>query len=1113
MNSSSSAKDSPHRRRRKFSWTYDDDHHIGQYSDENTLLPINETFYSSENEKENSNDFDGDDCETDQEMELCEPHAVNQQQNSQPQQPLDRHQNSGIGRRRRRQALGKAWDIPSPAVMQRRNRFRQIVDDETRRHRRIHPRSNSNSNNTESQTNEATIEPNPPNILNLLKDREVFGSSGIRSVRRTTDELRTYSEQACVTKFESSYLSHLQHDEEEGEQQEAASNQTSGDSSGNNNNNNSNSNNGVSNANAQSNGGNTNSSSRPQNINNSNASSKAVSTISIAFSPDGKTMASTHGDHTVKITCCITGRLLQTLVGHPRTPWTVKYHPHAGADLKNPKTKKAVIANRTANTNINNNTASQEDSSQQQLEQEGYDQQQIVASGCLGHQVRIWDWVTGTCLQMIRLDFAIISLSFHPAGNVLAIANGTRLHFWGLPTVNTKAEDQNESEITNDSQSRRGMHIEMRHMLRCVHFLPDGKRVIVGGVNPQTQAEIRRQRRLAAEGNQERVPTMSFYLRLWDFDLEAARGPPSVSRQAQVRQGTAPSATQNTDDSSTTSNQTNTTTASSITTASGLVTQQQAIIERSQAAAAAAAALGTTTRRRRAISNPRCFVPRALLYNDGGFDVSPDGKTLCACAEYWLPEGVNNATDLLHPPEKDDYYGDFDYDSSSDDSSSSSDDESESPGGDKEENDVKMDDANDEAKKSQNSEESKANENVLDRAEVSGSAAVVGAKEDITSTEKATKESKRDASNSSPPRHLASSSSQTSATPPRIIGGQPQPQNIASPPLAVGTTSTAYGVPMPPMQGGMSAQTPPQTPPPNVNPLNFPLSPPSPPGRRFAGGLKRGAQPQSQQHEQLLQQYNRQQAMLNQHRLNQQQQGMPPPQQQRVGSVSTPPSRGTESASTTIPAPPRINHRNNRQHRLHTQHPGSTIQKAGNPFGNTSRHNRGGVSPHTQRGRYVPHVVTISLDTEPYVETTTEEVLVGHAGPNISSNDAATASGRIRTTTVAETSSNGGIANTTIVTKTTYNIPGRGAAFGATRPHVLERRPRLGQLLSACPLDTAKASAVTCVKFSPCTDFCLIGYGVREPHVEETNGDSNDPPGHPPYHPVTAMYKVNRAVT
>ena len=73
----------------------------------------------------------------------------------------------------------------------------------------------------------------------------------------------------------------------------------------------------------------------------------AVSTISISFSPDARTLASTHGDHTVKITCCHTGKLIRQLEGHPRTPWTVKYHP----------------------TNS-----------------------RIVASGCLGFQVRVWDW-------------------------------------------------------------------------------------------------------------------------------------------------------------------------------------------------------------------------------------------------------------------------------------------------------------------------------------------------------------------------------------------------------------------------------------------------------------------------------------------------------------------------------------------------------------------------------------------------------------------------------------------------------------------------------------------------------------------------------------------------
>ncbi len=678
----------PHRRRRRFSWTYDEDHHIGQYSDENTLLPIDENYYQFEDEEEIS--YDCDECETDQDsgMDLCEPEngETSRQQNPEGTQQLQHEkQSNGVGRRQRRtlrKVLGKGWEVPSPAVMQRRNRFRQIVDDETRRHRRILPNSASGP----------ITEARPLNVLHLLRNRELFGggssNGGIRSTtrpavgssnasvprftigvpilvhpdsedelsakvnkrtrpgkrsrkqtngastepslkdedaatnakpivwntykqRHTTDEIRSYAEHACVTKFESSYLSHLQHDEQL-QPQVAASNDAS-DSTTNNNG----VSNGASNENAtgtSTSTSNSNSSQNQQNLN-SSTNSKAVSTISIAFAPDGKTMASTHGDHTVKITCCMTGKLLQTLVGHPRTPWTVKYHPHAGADLKNPKTKKVIIANRTANTNSilnNTNNSSQNDSSQHLQEYEQQQEQQIVASGCLGHQVRIWDWVSGTCLQMIRLEFAIISLSFHPEGNVLAVANGTRLHFWALPTV-TKAEETNKENTPaanavvvdkdrnsatrgnsttsvhgqhnamNASQQPRrggGMHIEMRHMLRCVHFLPDGKRIIVGGVNP----DPRRHRR---ERNEDKTPNLSFYLRLWDFDLEASMGLPR----------TTPSTT--TGSTSTTHSIQN----SSSRNGNGTTSQPQAILESTQAAAAAAAAASTTARRRRPIGN------------------------------------------------------------------------------------------------------------------------------------------------------------------------------------------------------------------------------------------------------------------------------------------------------------------------------------------------------------------------------------------------------------------------------------------------------------------------------------------------------------------------------
>ena len=202
-------------------------------------------------------------------------------------------------------------------------------------------------------------------------------------------------------------------------------------------------------------------------------SNRAVSTISVAFSPDSKCMASTHGDHTVKITCCVTGRLLETLEGHPRTPWTVKFHPT---------------------------------------------DPHILASGCLGHQVRVWNWKEKRCLQMVRLEFAIISLSFHPSGDILAIANGTKLHFWGFNAAkqaNTTSNNNNSRPPARETLTE----VEQRHMLRCVCFPPDGNTLIVGGVNP-TADDPRRRGRSGVSGQ-----GMSFYLRLWDFDADTALRP------------------------------------------------------------------------------------------------------------------------------------------------------------------------------------------------------------------------------------------------------------------------------------------------------------------------------------------------------------------------------------------------------------------------------------------------------------------------------------------------------------------------------------------------------------------------------------------------------------
>ena len=124
---------------------------------------------------------------------------------------------------------------------------------------------------------------------------------------------------------------------------------------------------------------------------------------------------------------------------------------------------------------------------------------------------------------MVRLEFAIISLSFHPSGRLLAVANGTRLHFWGIDHGTTRDIPANRPSSLASIQNRSALLTEMdqRHMLRCVHFPPDGKSLIIGGVNPTNEDPRRRTRGGIGGGG-----GISFYLRLWDFDADIALQPP-----------------------------------------------------------------------------------------------------------------------------------------------------------------------------------------------------------------------------------------------------------------------------------------------------------------------------------------------------------------------------------------------------------------------------------------------------------------------------------------------------------------------------------------------------------------------------------------------------------
>ena len=145
------------------------------------------------------------------------------------------------------------------------------------------------------------------------------------------------------------------------------------------------------------------------------------STIAACFRPDGAVLASTHGDHTVKLIDASTGACVCTLSGHRRTPWVVRFHPN------NPN---------------------------------------VLASGSLDENVRVWDARTGDCMYSHDFRRAIASLAWHASGDVIAVAAGHRLYVWD--------GDVSKAPTGGTKMAAPVVVLHTKRSLRAVHFHPLG---------------------------------------------------------------------------------------------------------------------------------------------------------------------------------------------------------------------------------------------------------------------------------------------------------------------------------------------------------------------------------------------------------------------------------------------------------------------------------------------------------------------------------------------------------------------------------------------------------------------------------------------------------------